>query len=80
MTSEELAAEVGLAIGRVQGRVLGVGRDQYDDGSGVQPFERKEPGEIIRWAIEEADDLIAYGVMLGIRLRALAAVVERVAA
>jgi len=67
VTSEELADQVESAVRAARGRVLGVGREQYDDGSGVQRFETLPMHELAEWLIEEADDLIAYAVMLRIR-------------
>lgn len=80
MTSDDLAREVADAIRRTSTRVLGVGQAEYDDGTGVQKFERLPVADLVRWAQEESDDLIVYGTMLGIRLRRLAAVVERLEA
>lgn len=73
MTSEQLAAEVEKIITATRERILGVGAEQYDDGSGVQKFERLELGDLARWMIEEADDLIVYAAMLRIRAQRLAA-------
>lgn len=67
MTSEELAARVEEIISSTKSRILGVGADQYDDGSGVQKFETLELAELVRWLIEEADDLIVYAAMIRIR-------------
>lgn len=70
MTSEELADAVEDAIRRTRGRVLGVGLEQYDEGD-IQRFEWMELDELLDWTLEEVDDLVVYGVMLGIRLRRL---------
>ncbi len=67
MTSEELASAVEDAVRATRGRVLGVGREQYDDGSGTQRFETLAMPELAEWLIEEADDLIVYAVMLRLR-------------
>lgn len=67
MTSEELAEAVTDTIRATTARVLGVGADQYDDGSGTQKFETLPPAELAAWLIEEADDLIVYAIMLRIR-------------
>ena len=67
MTSEELAQAVTDTIRATTARVLGVGADQYDDGSGTQKFETLPPAELAEWLIEEADDLIVYAIMLRIR-------------
>ena len=73
MTSEQLADAVDVAIGACRERVLGVGADQYDDGSGVQKFETLPATELAAWLLEEADDLIVYSVMLRIRAARFAA-------
>lgn len=73
MTSEQLADAVDAAIGACRKRVLGVGADQYDDGSGVQKFETLPAAELADWLLEEADDLIVYAVMLRIRAAQFAA-------
>ena len=80
MTSEQLAAEVEAAIRRTTGRVLGVGQAEYDDGSGVQKFERLPISDLVRWAREESDDLIVYGTMLGVRLSRLAEALDLIEA
>jgi hypothetical protein len=67
VTSEELAQAVTDTIRATTSRVLGVGADQYDDGSGTQKFETLPPAELAAWLIEEADDLIVYAIMLRIR-------------
>jgi hypothetical protein len=73
MTSEQLADEVQRAIMACRDRVLGVGADQYDDGSGTQKFETLPAAELAAWLLEEADDLIVYAVMLRIRSAKFAA-------
>ncbi|MEV5079263.1 hypothetical protein AB0K74_10660 [Streptomyces sp. NPDC056159] len=70
MTSEELADEVGNFIRECQGRILGVGADQYDEGHG-QKFETMPMAELVVWAREEAQDLAVYAAMLDIRLKRL---------
>lgn len=69
MTSEEHADAVEGIVASLKGRILGVGADQYDDGSGVQRFEGKPLGAIQRDAVEEIDDLIVY--LCQIRMRVL---------
>jgi hypothetical protein len=76
MTSEELADEVTRAVTACRARVLGVGADQYDDGSGTQKFETLPLAELRRWMEEEIDDVIVYAVMTRIRLRRMLAVLE----
>jgi hypothetical protein len=67
MTSEQLAAEVEEIIQSSRERILGIGAEQYDDGTGVQKFERLSLSELAAWLLEEADDLIVYSTMLRIR-------------
>lgn len=67
MTSEDLANHVEAAIRRCRGRVTGIGNEQYSEGE-KQKFESMTPVELLEWALEEADDLIVYGVMTGIRI------------
>lgn len=75
MTSEELAEQVQDAIIRCKGRVMGVGNDQYSQGD-QQKFETLTPNELLEWALEESDDLIVYGVMVGIRIKQILASVD----
>ncbi|WP_113705485.1 hypothetical protein [Nonomuraea lactucae] len=70
MTSEELANAIKTSVDAVQSRILGVGKDQYDYGD-TQTFEKMTISELIDWALEEANDQIAYAVMLRIRLTRL---------
>lgn len=70
MTSEELAQEIMNAVVAVQARILGVGKEQYDQG-GEQQFERMSIRELIQYAREEVEDGIAYNVMLRWRLNQL---------
>lgn len=76
MTSEELADHVAAAVDATRARVLGPGAEQYDDGSGVQKFERLPVPDLARWALEEIDDLMVYAVMLRIRIERLRVAVE----
>ena len=68
MTSDEHADSVEQIVLALRGRILGVGAEQYDDGSGVQRFERKPIWMIRRDAIEEIDDLIVYLAQIRMRL------------
>lgn len=70
MTSEELAKEILNAVLAVQQRILTVGKEQYARGD-QQQFEGMSLQEIAKYAREEAEDLIAYGVMLRIKTQAL---------
>ena len=69
MTSDEHADSVEAILASLRGRILGVGADQYDDGSGVQRFEGRDLGDIVTDAVEEIDDLIVY--LCQIRMRVL---------
>lgn len=71
MTSEEHAVRVAAIVGSLTDRIMGVGAEQYDDGSGVQRFETKPMGAIVKDAVEEIDDLIVYLCQLRLRLTAL---------
>jgi hypothetical protein len=68
MTSEEHADAVEAILASLRGRILGVGAEQYDDGSGVQRFERRDLGAIVTDAVEEIDDLIVYLCQIRIRI------------
>jgi hypothetical protein len=69
MTSEEHAAEVAAIVDRLTDRILGPGMIQYDDGSGVQRFEKRPLDAIVQDALEEIEDLIVYACQLHIRVR-----------
>lgn len=69
MTSEEYAAEVATIVGRLSDRIMGPGMLQYDDGSGLQRFEKRPMEAIVQDALEEIEDLIAYACQLHIRVR-----------
>lgn len=68
MTSEEHADQVQEIVESLKSRILGIGADQYDDGSGVQRFETKALEHIRRDAVEEIDDLIVYLCQIRMRL------------
>ena len=68
MTSAALAEEVSKAITRATTRVLGVGAQQYSTRTS-QKFEDQPLKELFEGLLEEADDLINYGVMVQIRIR-----------
>jgi hypothetical protein len=69
MTSEEYAAEVATIVERLGDRIMGPGMLQYDDGSGLQRFEKRPMEAIVQDALEEIEDLIAYACQLHIRVR-----------
>lgn len=71
MTSEQHADGVQEIVESLRGRILGVGAEQYDDGSGVQRFERKSLGQIRTDAVEEIDDLIVYLAQIRMRVMGL---------
>ncbi|MEO3862646.1 hypothetical protein [Acrocarpospora sp. B8E8] len=75
MTSEELADEVMAAVLAVQGRILGVGQEQYSQGD-QQKFEWMSIKEIVQYAREEVEDGIAYNVMLRWKLNRLDAAID----
>ena len=72
MTSAQLAEEVSEAITRATSRIVGVGKDQYDQGS-AQQFEDMDLFELLEYALEELDDSINYAVMTQIRIRRIRA-------
>ncbi|GAA3536772.1 hypothetical protein GCM10022419_015730 [Nonomuraea rosea] len=76
MTSEELAKEVMTAVLAVQGRILSVGAQQYEEEHG-QKFELMSLQEIIQYAMEEVEDGIAYNVMLRYKLRLLNEAIDK---
>ncbi|MEU4726483.1 hypothetical protein AB0G06_43385 [Nonomuraea dietziae] len=76
MTSEELAKEIASAVLAVQARILGVGKEQYDEGS-QQKFELMSLHELIDYAMEEVEDGIAYNVMLRYKLTLLKKAVDQ---
>jgi hypothetical protein len=71
VTSEEHADAVAGIVEALRGRIVGVGAEQYDDGSGVQRFERRDVEQIRRDAVEEIDDLIVYACQLRLRITGL---------
>ena len=76
MTPNQLAEEVASVVERAQGRIKGVGADQYHDGSGRQKFENLEISELVEYSIEESLDFVNYGAMLTLRLDDLKAAME----
>ena len=72
MTSEEHATEVAAIVGRLSDRIMGVGMLQYDDGSGVQRFEKRPLEAIVQDTLEEIEDLVVYACQLHIRVRRIA--------
>ena len=71
MTSEQDAVMVAAIVGSLTDRIMGPGAAQYDDGSGIQRFEKKPLDSIVTDAVEEIDDLIVYLCQLRMRLTAL---------
>ncbi len=71
MTSEEHADAVEAILASLRGRIMGVGAEQYDDGSGVQRFEGRVLGDIVTDAVEEIDDLIVYLCQIRMRVTSL---------
>jgi hypothetical protein len=68
MNSQQHAIAVAAIVGSLTDRILGPGADQYDDGSGVQRFEKRALEDIRTDAVEEIDDLIVYLCQLRLRL------------
>lgn len=76
MSSAQLAEYVSEAITRATGRILGVGKDQYDLGS-AQKFETMPIGELYEATLEELDDVIVYAVMQQIRIRRMLSEIQK---
>lgn len=66
MRSDELAERVATTVADAQARIIGVGAEQYDDGSGTQKFERKSVPDMLGMLREELLDSINYAVMLDV--------------
>lgn len=71
MTSDQLADYVTDYINECRGRILGVGKDQYEVSEGVQKFEVMPLRDLITFAREEAQDLAVYAAMVDVRLSRL---------
>ena len=71
MTSKELAHEVAATILACTDRVVGIGSKQYSFDDGSQKFENLDLPELYDMASEELEDIIAYAVMLRIRIQRL---------
>ena len=67
LTSADLAKYVSSLIVAVEGRITGVGADQYVK-DGRQQFEAMPLAALIQYAREEMQDSIAYAAMMDIRL------------
>ena len=76
MTPDELADEVASTIAACRARIMGTGAEQYSAGE-VQQFELMTPEAILRAAMEEAEDLVAYGVMFRIRTQRVLDALEK---
>lgn len=76
MTSKELAQEVAATILACTDRVVGIGSKQYSFDDGTQKFESMDLPELFDMASEELEDIIAYAVMLRIRLQTLKDVIH----
>lgn len=70
MTPDQLAEHVRTFVGGCIDRVVGVGAEQYSQGS-TQKFEVMPLGQLIDWTDEELQDVVVYAVMLSIRLRGI---------
>ena len=71
MNSDELAYDVQRAVAAVQHRILTVGADNYEHTASTQQFEHMPMHALFDMALEELEDLIAYAVMLRIRVNRL---------
>lgn len=67
MSSEALAKYVGEFIERATARVVGVGKDQYDEGE-FQKFEAMPITDLLDMLQEELQDAAVYAAMLDIRI------------
>lgn len=74
MSPLDLATAVAATVGACQSRVVGVGAEQYSDGT-AQKFEGAKVSELIAMAREEAQDLVVYAVMTDIRLARIEAAI-----
>ena len=68
MSSEDLARYVGEFIARTTRRVVGVGKDQYDEGS-FQKFEGMSIPELLDMLQEELQDVAVYAAMTDILIQ-----------
>lgn len=64
MRSVELSERVKATVEEAQSRIMGVGREQYEDEETKQSFESYTLTEMLTGLREEAIDLINYAVML----------------
>lgn len=71
MNSEELAEAVAEAVEAACERVMGTGKEQYEDVKGKQRFEKLTMTQLLRETLEELDDVMVYNVMLRVRMRNL---------
>jgi hypothetical protein len=76
MSSAQLAEAVAEAITRATSRVVGVGQDQYDEGT-HQRFETMPLTDLLEMTLEELDDVIVYAVMQQIRFRRIAEAINK---
>lgn len=75
MTSAQLAEYTAEFITAATSRVIGVGDQQYSQGSS-QKFEDMPLPELFDWMDEELQDVAVYAAMLSIRLRRVRDAVE----
>jgi hypothetical protein len=80
MTSPDLAEYVAETVTALSGRILGDGKDQYEqvssDGIVYQNFETMPIADLIRMTREEVQDQIVYLIMLDIRLQRIEAALK----
>lgn len=75
MDSRGLADAVEELIRECRERVMGVGDQQYSEGT-TQKFEKMDLRELVEWAYEEIDDVVVYAAMIRIRLGRIMALVN----
>src|SRR5690348_9692888 len=70
MKSSELAVEVQQVVLDAQARIMGIGKEQYEEGD-QQKFETMPLDGLLDYFVEELLDQINYSVMNIIRVRRL---------
>lgn len=76
MTSEQTAAVVGEFMAFCQSRILGVGDEQYGEGT-HQKFEAMALDELIEYTVEELADIVNYSTFLYVRLSRIREALEK---
>ena len=78
MTSQELAERVAETVAMAQSRIVGVGKQQYEDSNTLQRFEYRTPLDLLRNLREEVIDQINWAVMTDLRLQEFIKAMEEV--